>query len=140
MGEQRAVRIRSCLCSVLVHFRCCKYIAISICNISSDNALCKRILPLIIRTIDKRLGFYSCEINEVPHQCNKQDHKEICNFSEIFILCAFPFFSAASVLGLLRISVRFLPSFGALFFPRHFFFSFLFLVFLFPVPLLHLLL
>lgn len=92
MGEQRAVRIRSCLCSVFVHFRCCKYIAISICNISSDNALCKRILPLIIRTIDKRLGFYSCEINEVPHQCNKQDHKEICNFSEIFILCAFPFF------------------------------------------------
>src|SRR5699024_6825232 len=128
MGKERTVRVISCLRTVVSHLSLGQYIAVAVGNTAAHNIFCKCILPLVIWTVHKCSCPYDREIDNISHQSNEQDDKKVSDPCEFSILNALFAFCPSFVWGLLRISARFLPSygsFGALFFPSHLLPSFL---------------
>ena len=138
MCKDRTIWIVPCLCAVIRHQGFCKYISVSVNDISPDNSFGKQILPLVIRTVYKTSCAGNGKVNNINHKGNKQNYKEVGDPCKFFISSAFSAFASSSVSasGLLRISACFSLSFARYFFPVHFSAPFLFSVLSF---LLHLL-
>ena len=136
MRKERTVRIISRLRTVVGHLCLCQYISVPVSDTAPHYIFGKGILSLVVRAVYKCSGSNNREIDNITHQSDKQDYKKVSDPCKFSILNALFAFCPSSVWGLLRISARFLPSygsFGALFFPSHLLPSFLFPVFL-PHP------
>ena len=125
MGKQGSVRIDPRLCAVFRHVCLREHIAVPVSDIPADYFLRERVLPLVIRAVDKCIRPRDREIDQISHERDEQDHKEIRDPCKLLISRALAAFCASSAWGLPRISVRSPPLFGALFFPCHFLISFL---------------
>ena len=71
MGEHRAIRIDSRLCSVFRHTSPCQDITVPVRDLAPHHLLGKRVLPLVIRAVDKRIGSDDRKIYQISHKSDE---------------------------------------------------------------------
>ena len=79
MGKNIGVRIDSVFCPVVIHVSPGQNFPVGGKDLASDNPVGKRVLPCIVRTVNKSFTFGCIEIDKVSDQTGKNNHKKSGN-------------------------------------------------------------
>ena len=85
MGKYIGIGIIPCLRPVFAHIGLRQHLAVCRHNLAPDYPVRKRILPSIIRAVNKIIAFDAVEINQIPDHADKDDSKENGNKGILFI-------------------------------------------------------
>ena len=85
MRKHVGIRIITCLSPVLAHIGLRQHLTVCRHNLAPDYPVRKRILPSIIRGVNKIIAFDAVEINQIPDHTDKDDPKENGNKGILFI-------------------------------------------------------